>query len=341
MSTSPLDITPEAKAFHDECIVADMHADTWLVEYLFGYDIRKRHRSYIPRNPFFNHIDIPRATEGGLNITGQGVVTHPFRPGSCFIRGAAMINRIRKGISRNMGSMALVVTAREAREAVASKKIAVFIGVEGAHALSGRIDALEHYYSKGARYLTITHFSANEAGFSSNDTANADQGLTQWGKDLVREIGNLRMMIDIAHLAPGCFWDVMRMVKRPVIASHIGMRALNDHWRNLDDDQVRAIAQGGGVIGIMFQPSFLSKHFWLCSLDTVIEHFEHCMEIAGEDHVGLGSDWDGFITTPIGLEDVTGLPRITQRLLERGHSKETVRKVLGLNFLRVFEAVCG
>jgi len=338
---SPVEANPDVRSFHEECIVADLHADTWLCEYLFGYDIRKRHRSYIPRNPFFNHIDIPRAKEGGLDITGQGVVTHPFNAAHCLRRAHQMINRIRKGITRNSGSLELALTARQAIDAVSRGKIAVFIGIEGAHNLSGQLDAIEDFHAKGARYLTITHFSANEAGFSSNDVRNSQKGLRPWGRDLVRELEGMRMMIDVAHLAPGCFWDVIKMITRPVFASHIGMKALNDHWRNLDDDQVRAIAQTGGVIGIMFQPSFLSKNFWYCKLDTVIAHIEHCMEVAGEDHVALGSDWDGFITTPEGLEDVTGLPRITQRLLDRGHSKDTVRKILGTNFLRFFESVCG
>ncbi len=335
------EVRPEVREFHNECIVADLHADTWLVEYLFGYNIRKRHRSYIPRNPFFNHLDIPRMEEGGLNLTGQGVVVHPFRPQSCFMRGHQMITRIRKGILRNSGKLELVLTAKQARETVAKGRIGVFIGVEGAHIISGRLDAVEHFHAKGMRYLILGHFSENEAVYSSNDVRNADKNLKPFGKELVRELERFKVMIDIAHVAPGCFWDVMKMVTKPVIASHIGMRALHDHWRNLDDDQVRAVAENGGVIGIIFSPTFLSGNLFYCPLDTVIDHFEHCMEVAGEDHVALGSDFDGFITTPEGLEDITGLPRITQRLLDRGHSKETVRKVLGENFMRVFEAVCG
>jgi len=336
-----LEVKPDVRAFHDECVIADLHADTWLWEYIFGYNIRKRHRMIIPRNPLFNHIDIPRAIEGGLNITGQGVVAHPFRDRSCFVRGMKMINRINKGITRNSGKLKLALTAKQARDAVAEGKIGVFIGVEGAHILSGRMDGVEHFHAKGARYFTLGHFSENEAVYSSNDVPNADKRLKPFGKDLIRELERYRMMVDIAHVAPGCFWDVMKMVTKPVIASHIGMRAMHDHWRNLDDDQVRAVGENGGVIGIIFSPTFLAGEFWVCKLDTVMAHIEHCMEIAGEDHVALGSDWDGFITTPRGLEDVTGLPRITQRLLDRGHSKETVKKILGENFLRVFDEVCG
>lgn len=336
-----IEVKPEVREFHNACMVADLHADTWLWNYILGYNPRKFHRSYIPRNPFFNHIDIPRAVEGGLKITGQGVVAHPFRKERCFMRGHQMITRIRKGILRNSSKLQLALTADSAREIVALEKIAVFIGVEGCHILSGKIEAIEHFYLKGARYFTLGHFSENEAVYSSNDVPNADKPLKPWGKEVVREIERLGMMIDLAHVAPGCFWDAMRMVTRPVIVSHIGMRALHNHWRNLTDDQVRAVGENGGVIGIIFQPGFLCGKFWYCPMDTVIAHIEHCMNIAGEDHVALGSDWDGMITTPEGLEDVTGLPRLTQRLLDRGHSKETLKKILGENFLRVFKQVCG
>ncbi len=327
--------------FHRECLVADLHADTWLWNYIFGYNIRKRHRSYLPRNPFFNHIDIPRAIEGGLNLTGQGVVVHPRRPHKCFARGSAMINRILKGITRNSGKLELVLTEWEARDAVKRGKIGVFIGIEGAHILSGKMEAVEHFRAKGASYFTLGHFSENEAVYSSNDTANADKPLKPFGKELVRELERNRMMVDIAHVAPGCFRDVMKLVTRPVIASHIGMKAVHNHWRNLDNEQVKAVAESGGVIGIIFQPAFLTNRLWKCSLDTVVAHIEHCMEVAGEDHVALGSDFDGAITTPEGLEDITGLPNLTQRLIDRGHSRETLKKLLGENFLRVFGEVCG
>jgi len=336
-----LEPRPEVVEFHRDCLVADLHADTWLWNYILGYNIRKRHRSYLPRNPFFNHIDIPRAVEGGLNLTGQGVVVHPLRPERCFMRGHRMINRILKGISRNSGKLELVLVANEARDVVKRGKIGVFIGVEGAHILSGNLAAVEHFRAKGARYFTLGHFSENEAVYSSNDTANADKPLKPFGKELVRELERCRIMVDIAHVAPGCFWDIMKIVTRPVIASHIGMKAIHDHWRNLDDDQVRAVAESGGVIGIIFQPAFLANRLWKCSLDTVAAHIEHCMEVAGEDHVALGSDYDGGITTPEGLEDIAGLPNLTQRLLDRGHSRETLRKLLGENFMRVFGEVCG
>lgn len=339
--SSKISLEPDIKDFHRGCVVADLHADTWLWNHLLGYDIRKHHRRIIPGNPFFNHIDIPRAIEGGLNITGQGVVVFPFPRGKCLRRGHRMTDRIRKGIAENTDWLELVHGGTHAEEAVKRGKIGVFIGIEGAHILSGSLDAVGHFYAKGARYLTLGHFSENEAVYSSNDKANADKGLKPFGRDVIRKTESLRMMIDLAHVAPGCFRDIIKIATRPVIVSHIGMKAVYNHWRNIDDDQVRAIAETGGVIGIIFHPYFLAGGYWSCPLDTVVSHIEHCMDVAGEDHVALGSDFDGIITTPEGLRDISALPNLTQRLLDRGHSKETVQKILGKNFLRVFKEVCG
>ncbi len=338
---SAFKLTPEVKQFHTQCVVADLHADTFLWESFIGYDIGKRHRTVIPRNPFCNHIDIPRAMEGGLNITGQGVVVHTFNRSNYFLRGDRMTARILKGIERNSDKLELVLDGTQAREAAGRGKIGVFIGLEGAHILTGKIEAIEYFHSKGVRYLTLGHFIENEAVYSSNDKVNAGKGLKPFGRDLVRELEAHRMMVDITHVAPGCFWDIVKLATRPLIASHTGIRSVFEHWRNLDDEQLRAVAETGGVIGIMFQPHFLTNKFWRCSLDTVVAHIERCMEVAGEDHVALGSDFDGFITTPDGLADVSGLPNLTQRLFDRGHSKDVLRKFLGENFLRVFDEVCS
>ena len=328
-------------ALHRGCTVADLHADTFLWKRLLGYDVSRRHGSWLPGNPFFNHIDIPRAQQGGLNITGQGVVTHPLRASRCFERGMRMIDTILKEVGRNAEALQIALDARQAREAVARGKIAVFIGVEGGHMLSGKLEAVERLQRKGMRYLTLAHFSENEAVYSSNDRRNADRSLKPFGRELVQELQRQRVMIDLAHVAPGCFRDVVQMASRPVIVSHTGMKGVYDMWRNLDDEQAAAVAGTGGVIGIIFASVYLNGHPFRCDLDAVVAHIEHCLRVAGEDHVALGSDWDGFVTPPRELNSVHRLPSLTRLLLERGHQPRTVRKLLGENFLRVFEQVCG
>ena len=331
-----------SKQFHKQCIVADLHADTWLWEALVGYNIRKRHRKVLPRNPFFNHLDIPRAREGGLNITGQGVVVNTIYRRNYLQRGKKMTWRILKGIKRNEDALELVVDASQARDAVNRDKIGVFIGLEGAHILEGKLEEVDYFFNLGVRYFTLGHFSENEAVYCSNDPVNADKKLKPFGRKLIQQMENLGMIIDVAHVAPGCLGDILEIVSEPVIASHIGMKGVYNHWRNLDDGQVKAIADTGGVMGIMYQPHFLTNKPWRCSLDTVIAHLEHCLEVAGEDHVALGSDFDGLLViTPKGLSDVSYLPNLTQRLLDRGHARRVVQKILGENFLRVFNQVCG
>ncbi len=332
---------PRAEALHRHCTVADLHADTFLWQRLFGYDVARRHRPWLPGNPFFNHIDIPRAREGGLNVTGQGVVTHPLRASRCFERGLRMIDTIQEEVARNAEALQIALDARQAREAVGRGRIAVFIGVEGGHMLSGKLEAVERLQRAGMRYLTLAHFSENEAVYSSNDRENADRPLKPFGRELVRELERQRVMIDLAHVAPGCFREVVEMASRPLIVSHTGMKGVHDMWRNLDDDQAAAVARTGGVIGIIFASVYLNGHLFRCELDALVAHIEHCLHVAGEDHVALGSDWDGFVTPPRELYSVHRLPVLTRRLLDRGHSPDRVRKLLGENFLRTFEQVCG
>ena len=330
-----------AEVLHRQCTVADLHADTFLWKQLLGYDVARRHRSWLPGNPFLNQLDVPRAQQGGLNITGQGVVTHPWRASRCFERGLRMIDTIREEVDRNPETLQIALDALQAREAVARGKIAVFIGVEGGHMLCGKLQAVERLQRRGMRYLTLAHFSENEAVYSANDRRNADRQLKPFGRELVHELERQRVMIDLAHVAPGCFREVAEMASRPLIVSHTGMKGVLDMWRNLDDEQAAAVARTGGVIGIIFASVYLSGELLGCQPEAVVAHIEHALRVAGEDHVALGSDWDGFVTPPRGLHSVSHLPWLTRRLLERGHRPGTVRKILGENFLRVFEQVCG
>ena len=284
---------------------------------------------------------------------------------------------------RHPEQIALVTTERELREAVRQGKLASLMGVEGGHMIENKLSMLRVYHALGVRYLTLTHSFhtdwADSAGTNSIPKP-LHGGLTDFGREVVREMNRIGMMVDVSHVSDATFWDVMEVTQAPVLASHSSCRAVANHHRNLSDEMLRAIAENGGVVMINFYPGYndleagkairthsekLAPEFKALrsqpdltfaeairaskrisaanpypqtSLDVLLDHFDHAIAVAGPDHVGLGSDWDGVPSMPRGLEDVTGLPKLTAGLLERGHSPETVIKVLGENLLRVMRA---
>lgn len=334
-----IQVTQETKKLHTDAIVADLHVDTFLWSLYLGYNIKKRHRSYIPLSPFLNHADVPRIKDGGVNVVGFGVVSNPKwkKP---FNQTMRYMHVALRGIERCHGDMELALTATRAGELVAGGKIAAVLGLEGAHCIEGSMDNFEVLYDMGIRYFTLTHFAENEAGYPANDLKNTDKGLKPFGKELVKVLNERKVLIDVAHLGIGCLKDVVKLAKGPIFASHAGIRSAHDHWRNINDDGLKAIADSGGCVGVIFFPWFLKGKI-SCPLTVVVEHIERAMDVMGEDHVALGSDFDGGITVPTGMKDIADMPKLTQLLKDRGHSDETVTKIIGGNFMRVFKQVCG
>jgi membrane dipeptidase len=269
----------------------------------------------------------------------------------------------------------LATTAAEVRKAAAEHKIAALMGMEGGHMIDDDVRLLRLYAALGVRYMTLTHFKNNNWADSSTDAA-AHNGLTPLGKDIVREMNRLGMMVDISHVADATFWDVLETTRSPVIASHSSCRALANHPRNLTDEMLRALGTNGGIIMLNFADEFVdqrvvdfkkqmrefesaaqkkypedpekaraecqayySTNYPRPPVSLLVNHIEHVVKVAGIDHVGLGSDFDGEIRPPIGLEDVACFPRITASLAQRGYSDGDIKKVLGENLLRVMAAV--
>jgi membrane dipeptidase len=183
-------------------------------------------------------------------------------------------------------------------------------------------------------FSLVYHRSELADGASQNRTRG---GLTTLGVEAAEEAQRLGIVMDVSHLSDAGFWDLIEIVKKPLIASHSSCRALCDHPRNLADDQVRAMADRGGVIGVNFAPNFI--HPVKATVERVVDHIDHIVSLVGIDHVGLGSDFDGISTTPEGLEDVTRMPNVTKVLVDRGYSSSEVKKILGENHLRVFKQV--
>ena len=376
--SAPADgVSARAKQLHDRAIVIDTHADT--TQRLFfdkTYDIAVRQKN--------GNIDIPRMREGGLDglffsIWVPSDVTGP----PAVKRAMDLIDATREAVRLHPDQLVLATTAADVRRAAAEHKIAALMGMEGGHMIDDDMRLLRLYAALGVRYMTLTHFKNNNWADSSTDKP-AHNGLTPFGKDVVREMNRLGMMVDISHVADKTFFDVLALTRAPVIASHSSSRVIANHPRNMTDDMLRAVAKNGGVVMINYHAAFLSEEFRVASekksgsvvasmaalskkcggdeacttmegeridheamangtlpkvmWEKIIEHIDHAVKVAGADHVGLGSDFDGA-TMPLGMEDASKLPRITDALLKKGYSDQDVEKILGGNILRVMEQV--
>ena len=369
--------TPAARVVHDRAIVIDTHADT-TQRLIFDpkFNIGDRHRD--------GNVDIPRMRDGGLDAEFFSIWVPSDVTGPIAVKRAFdQIDAVREMVRTHSADMAFATTAAEIRAAAKQKQIAVLMGVEGGHMIDDDMRQLRNFAALGVRYMTLTHFKNNNWADSSTDTP-AHNGLTPFGKDVVREMNRLGMMVDISHVADKTFYDVLALTTAPVIASHSSCRALTNHPRNMTDDMLRALAKNGGVVMINYHAGFISEPFRVASekqkgdvvtamaamskkcggneacttmeserldheamargtlpkvtWDAIVAHIDHAVKIAGADHVGLGSDFDGA-TMPLGMEDASKLPAITEALLKKGYSEQNVEKILGGNLLRVMEAV--
>jgi membrane dipeptidase len=375
-SQTQTNISPAARELHFQSIVVDTHDDTTQRLPDPKFDFGARHTD--------GSVDIPRMREGGLSaiffsIWIPGTVTGP----TAVQRALDQIGAVRETVARHPNDLVLCTTADEIRHAKAANKIAVLIGVEGGHMINNSLANLDKFFALGVRYMTLTHTVNTDWADASTDKA-AHNGLTDFGKQVVREMNRLGMMVDISHVADKTFYDVLAASKAPVIASHSSCRALCSAPRNMTDDMIKALAAKGGVIQINYHIGFLSQQFQdaskahpelgkeieaeskkrcgdneACQLieadkitrdlvaqgklprvdwTEIIKHIDHAVKLAGVDHVGLGSDFDGA-DMPYGMEDVSDIPQITNALLAKGYSPADVRKILGGNTLRLMQDV--
>jgi membrane dipeptidase len=369
-------ISERARKLHFSSIVVDTHDDT-TQRFLDGkFDLGARSSA--------GSIDIPRMKEGGLgaiffSIWIPSKITGP----EAVNRALVQIDAVREQVRKHSNDIVLATTAGEIREARKQGKIAALMGVEGGHMINSDLGVLRSYAALGVRYMTLTHMGNTEWADASTDRR-AHNGLTDFGKDVVREMNRLGVMVDISHVSDKTFHDALETSKAPLIASHSSCRAICDAARNMTDQMMKDLAAKGGVVQINYHVGFLSQEFrdaekanpelnkvivaevmkrcgenegcQLIEGDRVtreyveqgklprvefariIEHIDHAVKVAGVDHVGLGSDFDGA-NMPYGMEDATKLPKITEALLQRDYSAGDVRKILGENTLRVMTEV--
>jgi membrane dipeptidase len=367
--------------FHYDAIVADTHNDV-LLRAMEGEDISVETR--------VGHSDLVRLKKGGVDIQVFAVWVDPIafekKP---FKRAKDMIDTLYSIARRNSDKIAVVRNSAEIEKAIAEGKICAVIGVEGGHAIENSIEKLEELYKLGVRYLGLTwNNSTDWASSAFDETTNPDKvkitGLSEFGKKVVEKMNELGMIVDVSHLGEKAFWDVVKVTKKPIIASHSSVYKLCPHYRNLKDEQIKAIARTGGVVFVNFYAEYIDSTFntkrkkleekykaqfdsirvlyehdqnayrrarrqlmqkiaeeLRPPLDVLIDHIDYIAKLVGVDHVGIGSDFDGISITPLEMDDVTFLPNITKKLLERGYSTDEVKKILGGNFLRVFKQVCG
>ncbi|HZR25287.1 MAG TPA: dipeptidase [Vicinamibacterales bacterium] len=366
-----------AKQLHDRAIVVDAHDDT-TQRLIFdkAFDIGKRNSD--------GNVDIPRMREGGLDALFFSIWVPSEVTGPTAVKRALdQIDAVREAVRTHPRDLVLATTAADVRRAAADHKIAALMGMEGGHMIDDDLRLLRVYAALGVRYMTLTHYKNNNWADSSTDNV-GHNGLTAFGKDVVREMNRLGVMVDISHVSDKTFFDAIETTRAPVIASHSSSRAIANHMRNMTDDMMRALARNGGVVMINYHAAFLSEEFRVASeqksgnalgaidavskkcgddeacatlegerldheammhgdlpkvtWEKIIEHIDHAVKIAGVDHVGLGSDFDGA-TMPLGMEDASKLPKITDALLKKGYSEADVEKILGGNILRVMDAV--
>ena len=369
-----------AQALHRSAIVVDTHSDTTPRFEDPDWDFTSRHSLED------GHMDLPRIREGGLDVQFWSIyMGRKEQDGEAIEEALRRIDAVHRLVEQNPGEMGLAMNVDEIREHVAAGRLANLMGVEGGHIIENDLAVLRTYHRLGVRYMTLTHSFHTEWADSSGTSQDLEArhgGLSPFGEEVVREMNRVGMMVDVSHVSDETFWDVLRVSKAPVMASHSSVRQVADHRRNIDDEMLRALAENGGVIMINFFPGYIDDrvieegaayneqwgetlagirnshpdpearskayrdHFKAhplpqSSLAVLLDHFDHAIAVAGPDHVGIGADWDGVPSMPVGMEDVTDLPALTRGLLERGHSPETVRKVLGENLLRVMAEVEG
>ena len=364
--------TEDARRIHDDLPVVDGHNDLpWEIRVKGRGSVSRMD----PRGPLDGfHTDFPRMLEGGVGVQFWSVYVPAWADGPLAYTHR-QIDLVEQMTALAPETTALAATAATARGIRDGGRIAGLIGAEGGHSIENSIEALALLHSRGVRYMTLTHADSNDWADSATDTARHG-GLTDFGRAVVVEMNRLGMLVDISHVSADTMRQAVTASRAPVIASHSSAFALAPHPRNLPDDVIEMVAAGGGVVMVTFVPAFIvaatarvalgmfderrklrakfapddeegyaaaaSNRFGSSGIDRgtvsdVADHIEHIARVGGIDHVGIGGDFDGMEATPVGLEDVSCYPKITEELLERGWSEGDIRKVLGENALRVLE----
>jgi membrane dipeptidase len=348
----------EVRRVHRSTILIDTHNDITSAT-VAGLDIGK---------PNTDHMtDVPRMKQGGMGAQMFAVyVAASYVEGNHSAnRTLQMIDTVRHDIiEKYPRDFLFATTAADIRRAHQQHRIAALLGIEGGHAIEDSLRLLRRYYDEGVRYMTLTHANSNHWADSSGDSNQPNNGLSQFGKEVVAEMNRLGMIVDISHVSDKTFWDALEVSKAPIFASHSSCRAITPAPRNMTDEMIAALGKKRGVVQINFSCGFLNAGVTRearaqagggaireqgnvreqnpgkrATLADVVRHINHVVEIAGVDAVGLGSDFDGIGCAPEGLDSVDKWPNLTRALLEEGYTAAEIRKVYGENTLRLMADV--
>ena len=325
--------------------VVDLHVDSFIWQRIGVYDLAARHGHGLFGARFYSQVDFPRIREAQVSGATWVITTNPLRDPSdradTFVKN---VRELRAIFAAHADDFAVVRNVAEYRAARAAGKHAAFLGIQGGNALDRDLDALDLIPDDLILRITLVHLSSSRIGVTSSPMKlSGDDGLTAFGRDYVVRLDEKNIFLDLAHISRRGFFDALEVHDRskPVLVTHTGIAGVHEHWRNLTDAQVRAVADLGGAIGVMYQSSFLGEPVWGGRLAAIVDHLEHVIHVAGEDVPALGSDWDGAITPPRDLPTCLELPRLVEEMLQRGWSEARVQKVLAGNALRTIAALRG
>lgn len=370
----------KALKLQKKALIVDGHNDITTPMYDDGFDLNTDSRGLFHSEGTPFHTDFARLRAG--NITGvffSIYVDAGFaREGGAMGRAMNLIDTVYRESEKYPGKMMMAVSTADIRKAKAEGKVAALMGIEGGHAIEDSLYALRNFYRLGVRYMTLTHNNTNNWADACCDRMPYG-GLNDFGKEVVREMNRLGMLIDISHVADDTMRDVFEVSTAPVIYSHSSARKFSDHPRNVPDDILRLLAKNGGIIMINFYPGFLDQRnldedrardkrlekeiakinekfkddregrqkamrdlyaadpIYYPPYTRIVDHIDHVRDIAGIDHIGIGSDYDGVPALPEGMGGAEDHVLITYELLRRGYSEKDILKILGGNFMRVFE----
>jgi membrane dipeptidase len=338
-----LGISRDAVELYLASDVIDLHVDSFIWHRILGRDITHRHGKGLFGARFFGQADLPRLREAEIGGATWVITTNPLREGldrtETVLRNVAALLAT---FARVPDEVLVAHTASDYERARESHKHAAFVGIQGGNAFDEDPDVLDRIPEHLLLRVTLLHLTSSHLGGTSSPLG-FDAGIGRRGAEFVERLETRRIFVDLAHAGPRSFWDAMAVHDRrlPLLVTHTGVSGVHRHWRNLDDEQLRAVARTGGVVGIMYHAPFLGDRPWAGRVETIVRHLEHVRRVAGDDTPALGSDWDGAILTPRDMPTCLELPRLVECMLARGWSPEAVQKALGANFLRALRDMRG